>query len=77
MDVNTGEMLFQGSVNRRDNFKHEWATYRGDVRALSDRYKWLVKQEEIFAPSESDMMMKMARSIPKEFHRKIHAHYSN
>ena len=77
MDVNTGELLFQGSVNRRDNFKHEWATYRGDVRALSDRYKWLVKQEEIFAPSESDMMMRMARSIPEEFHRKIHAHYSN
>ncbi len=77
MDVNTGEMIFRGSINRRDNFHHEWATYRGDVRALSDRYKRLVKQEEIFAPSKSDMMMKMARSIPKEFRRKIQNHYSD
>jgi len=77
IDVNTGEMLFQGSMNRREDFHHEWATYRGDVRALSDRYQWLVKQEETFAPSKSDMMMKMARLIPKEFHLKIDTHYSN
>ncbi|MDP6755128.1 MAG: hypothetical protein QF769_03325, partial [Candidatus Marinimicrobia bacterium] len=77
MDVNSGEMVFYGTVKKRENFLHEWATFKGDDRALSDYYKRLVKQQEVFAPSKSDLYMKMARVVPRQFHNKIYQHYSD
>ena len=77
MDVNSGEMVFYGTIKKRENFLHEWATFKGDDRALSDYYKRLVKQQEVFAPSKSDLYMKMARVVPRQFHNKIYQHYSD
>jgi hypothetical protein len=77
MGANSGEMVFYGTVNKRENFLHEWATFKGDDRALSDYYKRLVKRQEVFAPSKGDLYMKMARVVPHQFHNKIYQHYSN
>jgi hypothetical protein len=77
IDVNNGEMIFKGSLKKTENFIHEWATFKGDKRALSDHYKWLANRQEIFAPSRSDLYMKMAQAIPRQFHNKIYNHYSN
>ena len=77
MDVNSGEMVFYGTVKKRENFIHEWATFKGDNRALSDYYKRLVKRQDTFAPSKGDLYMKMARAVPRQFHNKIYQHYSD
>ena len=77
MGINSGEMVFYGTVKKRENFLHEWATFKGDDRALSDYYKGLVKRQEVFAPSKGDLYMKMARAVPHQFHNKIYQHYSN
>ena len=77
MGINSGEMVFYGTVKKRENFLHEWATFKGDDRALSDYYKRLVKRQEVFAPSKGDLYMKMARAVPHQFHNKIYQHYSN
>ena len=77
MDVNSGEMLYYGSLKKNENYFHEWGTFKGDNRALSNYYKRLVKREEAFAPSRGDLNMKMARAVPRSFHKKISQHYSN
>tara|TARA_B110000116_G_scaffold102292_1_gene89002 strand:- start:99 stop:1736 length:1638 start_codon:yes stop_codon:yes gene_type:complete len=77
MGINSGEMVFYGTVKKRENFLHEWATFKGDDRALSDYYKGLVKRQEVFAPSKGDLYMEMSRAVPHQFHNKIYQHYSN
>ena len=77
MDINSGEMVFYGTVKKRENFLHEWATFKGDDRALSDYYKGLVKRQEVFAPLKGDLYMEMSRAVPHQFHNKIYQHYSN
>ena len=76
-DVKSGQMLFSGTVNTTANFFHEWATYKGDKRALSSQYGSLVIWEEKFAPSRSELYMKAARKLPNQLMRKISNHYSN
>ena len=76
-DINNSETIFTGNLSGKENFFHEWATYDGDKRALSDRYKRLVKREEIFAPSIDNLIMKIAKSISAKFQRKVANHYSN
>ena len=76
-DINNSETIFTGNLSGKENFFYEWATYDGDKRALSDRYKRLVKREEIFAPSIDNLIMKIAKSISVKFQRKVANHYSN
>jgi hypothetical protein len=76
-DINNSETIFTGNLSGKENFFYEWATYDGDKRALSDRYKRLVKREEIFAPSIDNLIMKIAKSISAKFQRKVANHYSN
>ena len=76
-DINNSETIFSGNLSGKENFFYEWATYDGDKRALSDRYKRLVKREEIFAPSIDNLIMKIAKSISAKFQRKVANHYSN
>ena len=76
-DINNGETIFTGNLSGKENFFYEWATYDGDKRALSDRYKRLVNRKEIFAPSIDNLTMKIAKSISAKFQRKVANHYSN
>ena len=76
-DINNGETIFTGNLNGKEIFFYEWATYDGDKRALSNRYKRLVNREEIFAPSVDNLIMKIAKSISTKFQRKVANHYSN
>ena len=47
-DINNSEAIFTGNLSGKENFFYEWATYDGDKRALSDRYKRLIEAENIF-----------------------------
>jgi hypothetical protein len=76
-DINKGGTIFTGNLNGKEIFFYEWATYDGDKRALSNRYKRLVNREEIFAPSVDNLIMKIAKSISTKFQRKVANHYSN
>ena len=51
-DVNSGELIYSGTVKTNSKFFHEWATYKGDKRALSTNYKNLLRYKEEFAPSK-------------------------
>ena len=70
-------MLFSDTVNTDANFFHEWATYKGDKRALSSQYARFSIREEQFAPSRSELYMKAAGKLPNQLMRKISDHYSN
>ena len=76
-DINNGETIFTGNLNGKEIFFYEWATFDGDKRALSNRYKRLANREEIFAPSVDNLIMKIAKSISTKFQRKVANHYSN
>ena len=76
-DIESGQMLFSGTVNTEAKFFREWATYEGDKRALSSHYGLLVMREEQFAPSRSELYMKAAGKLPNQLMLKISDHYSN
>ncbi len=76
-DVNSGELIYSGTVKTNSKFFHEWATYKGDKRALSTNYKNLLRYKEEFAPSKSELFMSAAQKLPKKLMNKISEHYSN
>ena len=77
--VNMGDssVLFSGEVNGRKEYFHEWATFKGDKRALSSQYKFLVTRKDKFAPSKDDLMKIIAKNITSKLGQKISKHYSN
>ena len=76
-DVNSGQLIYSNTVKTNSKFFHEWATYKGDKRALSSKYKNLCRYEEEFAPSKSELHMLAAQKLPKKLMKKISEHYSN
>ena len=76
-DVNSGQLIYSNTVKTNSKFFHEWATYKGDKRALSSKYKNLCRFKEEFAPSKSELHMLAAQKLPKKLMKKISEHYSN
>ena len=76
-DLNDNQIIYRGTVNGKENFFNEWATYKGDERALSSNYKRLVKNKERFAPDAETLILKIAKSTSIKFQRKVANHYSN
>ena len=76
-DVNSGQLIYSNTVKTNSKFFHEWATYKGDKRALSSKYKNLCRYKEEFAPSKSELHMLAAQKLPKKLMKKISEHYSN
>jgi hypothetical protein len=77
ININNSKVLYNGEVKGRKNYFHEWATYEGDKRALSSKYRNLVKQKDEFAPSKDDLLMSIANDVSKKFANKISNHYAN
>ncbi len=77
ININDRKILYNGEVNGKNDFFHEWATYEGDKRALNYKYKNLVKRKDKFAPSEDDLLMSIAKDVSKKFANKIAKHYEN
>ena len=77
ININDSKILYNGEVNGKNDFFHEWATYEGDKRALNYKYKNLVKRKDKFAPSENDLLMSIAKDVSKKFANKIAKHYEN
>ena len=76
-DVNSGRLIYSGTVKTNSKFFHQWATYEGDKRALSSKYDNLCRLKEEFAPSKSELHMLAAQKLPKKLMKKISEHYSN
>ena len=70
------KIVYNGEVSGRKDFFHEWATFEGDKRALNNKYKYLVKQKDKFAPSEDSLLMSIAKNVSKKFAKRISNHYS-
>tara|TARA_B100000989_G_scaffold41417_1_gene26336 strand:- start:147 stop:1481 length:1335 start_codon:yes stop_codon:yes gene_type:complete len=75
-DVKNGLSLYSGMVKTDAEFFHEWATFEGDKRALSNQYARLVRKKEKFSPSRSELLMQAAQPLPNKLVRKIFDHYS-
>jgi hypothetical protein len=76
ININDRKIIYNGEVNDNIDFFHEWATYEGDKRALSSKYKNLVKKKDKFSPSKDDLLMSIAKDISKKFANKISNHYA-
>ena len=76
-DVKNGLSLYSGMVKTDAKFFHEWATYKGDKKALSNQYERLIKKKEKFGPSRSELLMQAAQPLPDKLVRKIFDHYSD
>ena len=76
-DLNDNQIIYRGTVNGKENFFNEWATYKGDKRALSSNFKRLVNNKERFAPDAETLILKIAKSTSIKFQRKVANHYSN
>ena len=75
VDVNNNNILYNGSVSSRQTYFHEWATYKGDKRALSGKFSRLIRREEGFAPSEDKLFQSALESLSKKLSQKISQHY--
>ena len=77
VNMSDSEVLFSGEVKGRKDYFHEWATFKGDKRALSSQYKYLVTRKEEFAPSKDDLLMIIAKNVTTKLGKKISKHYSD
>ena len=75
-DLNDNRIIYNGNLDGEENFFHEWATYKGDKRALNKKFQNLINRKDRFAPSKDDMLFKIAKSISIKLQRKITSHYS-
>ena len=77
INMNDSSILFNGEVNGRKEYFHEWATFKGNKRALSRKYKLLTNRRDQFAPSKDDLLTVIAKNISSKLGRKISSHYTN
>ena len=77
VNMSDSVVLFSGEVKGRKDYFHEWATFKGDKRALSSQYKYLVTRKEQFAPSKDDLLMIIAKNVTTKLGKKISKHYSD
>ena len=77
ININNRKVVYNGEVVGKNDFFHDWATYEGDKRALSNKYKNLVKRKDKFAPSEDDLLMSIAKDVSTKLANSISNHYAN
>ena len=77
VNVNDNETLFTGSVAQNKSYQYEWATFKGDKRALSSKYARLVNRKEQFAPSKDELFLTVVEIISKKLEKKISSHYAD
>ena len=77
VNINDNATLFTGSVAQSKSYNYEWATFKGDKRALSSRYSLLVRRKEQFAPSKDELFLTVVENISKKLEKKISSHYQD
>ncbi len=71
VDTESSKVLFSYSENEEFNYKHEWATYNGNKKALNYNVKKLVKAKSESAPSEGTMISKLSNRVTKKLKREL------
>ena len=71
VDTESSKVLFSYSANEEFNYKHEWATYTGNKKALNYNVKKLIKAKSESAPSEGTMISKLSNRVTKKFKREL------
>ncbi|MBC8421028.1 MAG: hypothetical protein H8E10_20825 [Desulfobacterales bacterium] len=65
IDVKTAKLKKSASFTGNSNFKHEWATFRGDERALDRDVSRLASESEKPAPVEEEMVNGAAKNLAR------------
>ncbi len=71
VDTESSKVLFSYSANEEFNYKHEWATYTGNKKALNYNVKKLIKAKSESAPSEGTMISKLSNRVTKKLKREL------
>ncbi|MBL7850869.1 MAG: hypothetical protein JNN04_08210 [Cyclobacteriaceae bacterium] len=74
-DVATQGVLQNETVEGRSSWQAEWATYTGDIRALSSSQQSLTKQKETF-PNDRDLFNQAMRNLEANLERALKNFYS-
>ncbi len=74
-DNKNGATLKNSSVNGAYNWETKWASYSGDVRALTDQQKKLCERKETY-PSSTDLMNKVKADLDKNLSGDLRGFYS-
>lgn len=65
-DLVTGNIISSAKLYARENFSYEWATFKGDQFALSERSRVLVKRGPKKTPSDRQMIRSVGKRIARE-----------
>lgn len=71
IDVKTAKLKKSESFTGNSNFKHEWATFRGDERALDRDVSRLASESEKPAPVEEEMVNGAAKNLARSLSRTL------
>lgn len=71
IDVKTGKLKKSESFTGKSNFKHEWATFRGDERALDRVVSRLVSKSERPAPVKEVLVNQAAGNLARSLSRTL------
>lgn len=71
IDVKTAKLKKSESFTGNSNFKHEWATFRGDERALDRDVGRLASESEKPAPVEEEMVNQAANNLASSLSRTL------
>lgn len=71
IDVQTAKVNKMDNFVGRGEFRHEWATYNGDARALNKKTKKLVNTSEEFSPVEEEMVRKALINLSNSLAQKL------
>ena len=63
IDITTAKLIKSETFTGKHNFKHEWATYSGDERALDSRTKKLASKSEIRAPVAEELIQSAGKNL--------------
>lgn len=74
-DAATGAQLQNESIEGRSAWQYEWATYTGDVRALSSSQQNLTKLKEVSA-NDRDLYNQAIRNLENNLERTLKSFYS-
>jgi tetratricopeptide (TPR) repeat protein len=71
-----GRWLWSDNVSGNHNWSTEFATYTGDVRALSESDKQLIDRRQEFGPSENEIMRLLIEQISNDAQYRIKNYFN-
>lgn len=74
-DASTQAVLKSETIEGRSNWQQDWATYTGDIRALSGNQQNLCKQRES-APNDKDLYNQAMRNLESNLEQALRGFYN-